>query len=166
MWEPISFGAIHIFPMAKVFFIAKFENAQNRKLILCNHSLAWKNYFALMVKLWHPNFSPSSEHFSKFLISVTLTYLPLHHWVDSLLEAIGNALGDFLMVGDESSNIMHSTYARILVGMYIFKGFLEMIKLDNFKGYWIQTLDYEGLPFRCRKCSKRGHLAAHCGLEG
>ena len=32
-----------------------------------------------------------------------------------------DAIGDFLMVDDESLNIMHSTYVRILVEVDIFK---------------------------------------------
>ena len=27
---------------------------------------------------------------------------------------------------------------------------------------WIQQLDYESLPFRCRFCHKYGHLLGHC----
>lgn len=29
---------------------------------------------------------------------------------------------------------------------------------------WAQSLDFEGLPFRCRKCFSIGHLASDCSL--
>lgn len=42
--------------------------------------------------------------------------------VYSLLEEVGDTLGDFLMVDDESSNILHFAYACILVDIDVFKG--------------------------------------------
>ena len=33
------------------------------------------------------------------------------------------------------------------------------------KDSWVQILDYEWAPSRCRRCFKTGHAAAHCGLE-
>lgn len=94
------------------------------------------------------------------MIWVRLLYLPLHLWVDSLLDAVGDVIGDFLMVDDESSDIMHSTYVRILVEVDISKGLPRKIKVAHPKGFWIQTLDYEGISFRFRKCFNTSHLAA------
>lgn len=70
----------------------------------------------LMVKPWYANFNPS-KIFNKISVWVWIPYLPLHLWVDSLLEEIVNELGEFLMVDDDSSDILHSTYACILVDM-------------------------------------------------
>lgn len=66
-----------------------------------------------MIKPWHSNFNPSIETFNKILTWVRLLNLPLHLWNDSLLEEVGEALGDFLTVDDESYDIFHSTFARI-----------------------------------------------------
>lgn len=85
--------------------------------------------------------------------------------MDQLLEEVGEALGDFLMVGVESSDLPHSTYARILVDIDSSKGLPAEIKLSTAKGFWIQPLDYEGIPFRCRRCFKTGHVVAKCDLE-
>lgn len=30
---------------------------------------------------------------------------------------------------------------------------------------WVQSLDYEHIPFRCRKCNEYGHLFRHCPLN-
>lgn len=78
---------------------------------------------------------------------------------------MGEALGDFLLVDSASSNVYRKTYARILVEIDVSKGLPEMIKLASPNGSWIQLLDYEGIPFRCRKCHKIGHLAARCSSE-
>ncbi|GLJ17964.1 hypothetical protein SUGI_0315700 [Cryptomeria japonica] len=66
---------------------------------------------------------------------VRIPNLPLHFWVDTLLEVVGDALGDFLIVDTESSDILHSTYARILVDLDTSKSFLEEIKLSTLKGF-------------------------------
>ena len=34
--------------------------------------------------------------------------------------------------------------------------------MDSPRGSWTLSLDYEGVPFRCRKCRKTGHIAARC----
>lgn len=118
-----------------------------------------------MIKPWHADFNPASETFSKILIWVRLPYLPLHLWFDPLLEEVGDALGDFLLVDAATSNILHSTFARILVEMDVSKGLPAEILIKTSKGSWIQSLDYEGIPFRCRRCFKTGHAAAQCGFE-
>lgn len=62
---------------------------------------------------------------------------------------MGEALGDFLLVDDESFDIFHSTFARILVEMDVSKGLYVEILLKSPKGSWVQSLDYEGVPFCC-----------------
>jgi hypothetical protein len=55
--------------------------------------------------------------------------------VNSLLEEVGEALGDFFMVDLESSNLLHSTYISNLVDINAFKGLPMDIK--HIKGFWI-----------------------------
>ena len=72
-----------------------------------------------MAKPWHMDFDPLSESFNKVPIWVRLPYLPMHLWIDSVLETIGESLGDFLHVDSATSDVLHSTCARILVEMDI-----------------------------------------------
>ena len=62
----------------------------------------------------------------------------------------------------ETLDILHLTYARFLVEMDISKGLPEKVCFDSSRGSWTQILDYEGIPFCCRKCHKIGHIAALC----
>ena len=35
---------------------------------------------------------------------------------------------------------------------------LEKVILEVFDEEWVQTVEYEHIPFRCRKCHEHGHL--------
>ena len=85
---------------------------------------------------------------------VRLLNLPLHLWLDLVLEAMGDAIGDFQMVDSKSSDILHTTYARILMVVDVSKGLRKKIKLEVPNSSWIQILDYKGIPFRCRVYSR------------
>ena len=89
-----------------------------------------------MAKPWHKDFNPFTESFNKIPIWVCLPNLPIHLWLDSVLEAIGGALGDFQIVDSATSDILHSTFARILVEMDVSKGLLEIIYLKLPQGIW------------------------------
>lgn len=103
--------------------------------------------------------------FNKILTWVRLPNLPLHLWTDSLLQEVGDALGDFLMVDEDSYDIFHSTFARILADLDISNGLPAENLLNSSKGSWVQSLDYEGVLFRCRRCFKTGHATELCGFE-
>ena len=144
--------------MVKGFFIVTFVNPKDRKAILCDQVFFWENHFPLMVKPWHPNFNPH-----KIPTWVRLPNLSLHFLVNSIFTKIGEALGDFYMVDSQSFEHFHSTYARVLVDIIdVSKGLLAKIILNHSKGSWTQLLDYEGLPFRCKKCFNTGHMDAKC----
>ena len=49
----------------------------------------------------------------------------MHLWLDSIYEAIGEALGDFLYVDSKTSDIFHLMYAHLLAKMDISKGLPE-----------------------------------------
>lgn len=152
-----SLGTIHL----RGFFIVKFVDVEDRDVVLCR-GFSWEEWFPLMAKPWYLAFNPTKESFDKIPLWVRLLNLPLHLWQDLVLEAVGEGLGDFLMVDLVSSNVFRTTYAHILVEMDISKGLPAMIKLPSPGGSWIQLLDYEGIPFRCRKCHNTGHLVARC----
>lgn len=39
------------------------------------------------------------------------------------------------------------------------------VELEYHKEVWQQALDYEHIPFRCRKCHNYGHLFKECPLN-
>ncbi|GLJ34000.1 hypothetical protein SUGI_0683830 [Cryptomeria japonica] len=131
-WEPISKGSVNIFPLAKGFFIAKFEHAEDRSKILCINPFSWEDKFVLMVKPWFLGFNPSTNSFNEIPIWVRLPNHPLYLWRDSLLEEMGEALGEFLMIDKDSYQIYHSTYARIFINIDVSKGLPVEIEIESF----------------------------------
>ncbi|XP_059073392.1 uncharacterized protein LOC131874161 [Cryptomeria japonica] len=164
-WDPLISGIVHIFPMAKGFFVAKFKDANDRRKILCESFFSEKDNMSLLAKPWYSDFNPLSETFNKILIWVRLPYLPLHLWADSLFEDIGGAIGSFIMTDNESYGLYHTTFARILVELDVSKSLPTEIVINSSFGSWVQTLDYEGIPFRCCRCFKTFHMAGNCGIE-
>ncbi|GLJ44533.1 hypothetical protein SUGI_0935070 [Cryptomeria japonica] len=86
-----------------------------------------------LLKSWYTNFNPSTKSFDKIPLWVKLLNLPLHLWFDSYFERLGDSLGSFLMVDECSSNLLHSTYARILVEMDVNDGIPTKISIQSSK---------------------------------
>lgn len=41
----------------------------------------------------------------------------------------------------------------------------DEVILEVFYEEWMQTVDYEHIPFRCRRCHEHGHLFRDCPLS-
>lgn len=42
--------------------------------------------------------------------------------------------------------------------MHIAKALIDSVSLFHDDYEWVQTIDYEHIPFHCRKCHEHGHL--------
>jgi hypothetical protein len=94
---------------------------------------------------------------------VRLSNLPVHCWNWDSLKHIGNALGKFI---DRANNKDQYDCARICVEVDLEVGLLEAIKINVGSWTHVQKLDYEQLPFKCRKCHVYGHFARGCPSNG
>ncbi|GLJ54101.1 hypothetical protein SUGI_1158490 [Cryptomeria japonica] len=103
-----------------------------------------------MLKPWHLTFNPESESFDRTPLWIKLPNLPMQYWFDSCFEVVGNSLGMFLMADEDSLNLLHTTFARLLVVVDVTMGLPSEISITSSKGSWLQSVDYEGIPFRCR----------------
>ena len=57
------------------------------------------------------DFDPLTESFNKVPIWARLPNLPMHLLLDSILESVGDAIGDFLFVDSATSDVLHLTCA-------------------------------------------------------
>ena len=91
--------------------------------------------------------------------------LPLEYWDEETLRDIGNGFGVFIKAAEETRLRRYTSYARICVQMHLSKALTDLVGLFHDDFEWIQTLDYEHIPFRCRKCHEHGHLFKDCPLN-
>ncbi len=121
--------------MAKGFFIVKFSSMEDQNVIL-RSGFSWEERFPLMAKPWFVSFDLSIESFNKIPLCLRLPNLPHHLRIKSLLEAMGNALGDFLLVDSTFCNVFQMTYAHVLVEIDVSKELPKIIKLVSPYGSW------------------------------
>lgn len=111
-------------------------------------------------------FDPEQEQVDASPLWFCLPGLPLHLWMEDVFRHIGNALGTFLTFDKSHQTTGRMVYTRILVHMDTTDGLLEHINIQWMNSTRRQTLDYEGVPFRCRGCHKVRHLFNECPLNG
>jgi hypothetical protein len=74
-------------------------------------------------------------------------------------------LGSFI---EEDMSFIYSRemgVSRILVNLNLREGLLEYLNLISGGQSFKKKLDYEGIPFMCRRCHQYDHNVSHCNLS-
>lgn len=134
--------------LEKGWFALQFSSLEHTNWVL---SMVWHLDLApVLLCRWTPLFDPARERADAGPIWVRLLGLPLHFWIEDVFRHIANALDIYLTFDDSYQTSGKLAYARILVHLDLFEGFLEFIDI-HWRNHTIrQLLDYEGVPFRCR----------------
>lgn len=119
----------------------------------------------LYMRPWVMNFVPEKETFTSVPVWVRLYSLPLDYWQNESLMAIGNKLGCFVKASKATRSGKYTFFARICVEMDLLGTLPEEIILNVFDEEWVQIVDYEHIPFICRKFHEHGHLFTDCPLK-
>ena len=82
----------------------------------------------------------------------------MDYWQTKPLSAIGNKLRHFVKVSEATRRVKYTSFARICVEMDLSGALSDEVILEVFDEEWIQTVDYEHIPFRCHRCHEHGHL--------
>jgi hypothetical protein len=143
----------------KGFYVFLFENKTNRDLNFRN-GLYFMGTRGMYLNKWTPNFSPENDIPSIVPIWVRLPFLPLHSWNDETIKNIGNALGRFIDRVEPRDGLQ--SCARLCVEVDLEKGLPKEIHLILDGWSYIQTVDYEQLPFKCKYCHEYSHFAKSC----
>ena len=91
--------------------------------------------------------------------------MPQEFWLEEILMGIGNTVGQYVKGSKATKTRKYTSYARICIYMDISKALLGSITLEYQDEDWNQTIDYEHIPFRCRKCHEHDHLFRDCPLN-
>jgi len=78
---------------------------------------------------------------------IRLYSLPQEFWNQEIFKGISNTLGNFVKTSEIKKRGCYITYARICAYMDLTKSIPTSIRLLYQDNEWVQTLDYEHIPF-------------------
>lgn len=147
---------------SKGFFTTVFMNFEDRNKIFEGGS-----YFhasaGLYMRPWKENFSPEKDTFKSISVWIRLYSLLLDYWLSSTFEAIGNKMGKYVKTSDATLKGKYTSHARIYIEMDVSRALSKAISLEFEE--WIQSIDYEKILFRCRRCHEHKHLLREFSLN-
>ena len=155
VWRPKGTISLHL--GAKGFFTTVFNCLEDRTRILEGGPYFF-NSAGLFLKGWVERFNPDKEDLSCAPVWIRLYSFPWEYWEEKSLQEIGNAIGEFVKVAEETKLCKHTSYARICVYMDLKQPLPDTVSFFHEDSEWVQVIDYEQVPFRCRKCHDIGHL--------
>eukprot|EP00253_Pinus_taeda_P008870 PITA_08870 len=154
-WKPK--GSIDLHIGSKGFVTVVFTNIEDKGRVF-----EGVPYFyaatSLYMRPWMMNFVPECETFSLVPAWVRLYSLPLDYLQTESLATIGNKFSHFVKVFEATKRGKYTSFARICVEMDLSGALLDEIILEVFDEEWVRTVDYEHIPFKCRRCHEHGHL--------
>ena len=116
------------------------------------------------MKRWTPLFDLCTERYDTLPIWVKMSNLPFEFWSLDFFKLVGNSLGTFL---EANLSFLHSSVCclgKILVLLDISKGLVADLMISKGNISFKQPLEYVGVPFKCLRCHRHGHLAFDCSL--
>jgi hypothetical protein len=159
VWNPE--GDMEIILAANNYFLVIFSCMADR-----NRAFEGGPYFfnqvGLFIKPWHMGFNSADEIPSQVPVWVRLPRLPLEYWKEDILHSISLLLGKPVGAATQTQDRKVISYARICVEVDLTNPLPDSMEIRMGSSSWVQQLDYETLPFRCRICHEYGHLLRKC----
>jgi hypothetical protein len=122
-----------------------------------NHIFDGGSYFfnsaGLFLRFWTEKFIPETEDFAHAPVWIRLYSLPQEFWLEEVLAGIGNTIGVYVKSSEATKQRRYTSYVCICVYLNIAKPLPGSIALEYHDEDWLQTIDYEHIPFRCKKMS-------------
>lgn len=146
-WHPKGHISLHLGP--KGFFTAVFNCLEDRNRVFEGGPYFF-NSAGLFLREWIDRFNSDKEDLSWATVWIRLYSLPWEYWEEESLKEIGNALGDFVKVAEDTKTQRYTSYARICIYVDLKQPLPDTVSLSHEDVEWIQLIDYEHVPFRCR----------------
>ena len=81
--------------------------------------------------------------------------LSLEFWSHNFFNVVGNFLCSYV---EAYLELGVYCVAHILVKLYLYEELAENIELTMRNKVHVQAIDYIGIPFKCNRCHKYGHI--------
>ncbi|XP_057866241.2 receptor-like protein EIX1 [Cryptomeria japonica] len=117
------------------------------------------DYFSKHSLYW---FNPLEELPNRVPVWVRLPRLPMECCQEDVLRMLASILGRPIGASSQTLGRRVMTFARIYVEIDLSKPLPNAIEMCAGSYSWVQQLDYETLPFRCRLCHESSHLQRKC----
>ena len=159
VWDPE--GEMEITFLANNFFMVTFN-------CMADHNRVFKggpyfyNQVGLFVKPWHAGFNPSEELPNQVPVWVRLPRFPIECCREDVFHMLASMLGKPVGSSTQTLGKRVMTFARICVELDLSRPLPDEVEMCAGSHSWVQQLDYETLPFRCRLCHEYGHLLRRC----
>lgn len=160
-WRPKGDVKLHL--GAKGFFTVVFSNLEDKDRVL-DGGRYFLSSAGLYMRPWKVNFVPEKETFTQVPVWIRLFSLPIDYWGLATLKRIGDRLDTFIKAAEATMQRKYTSCARICVEMDVSGALHEGLWLEFRDEDYFQAIDYEQIPFRCRKCHEHGHLVRECPL--
>jgi len=161
-WKPK--GSIDLHLGSKRFFTVVFTNIEEKERAFEGGPYLYVAASLYMLP-WMTNFVTEWETFTSVPLWVRLYSLPLDYWQTESLAAIGNKVDHFVKASEATRRGKYTSFARICVEMDLSRALPDEVILEVFDEEWVQTVDYEHIPFRYCRCHEHGHLFRDCPLS-
>lgn len=143
-------------------FALRFTRVDHTNWVLSSY---WHfEHAPVLLKHWTPLFDPETEQIGIGPIWIQLLDLPLQYWSEDIFRRIGNAIGSFMDYDKSYQHTGMMAYVRILINLDTRGGLQEFITIQWRDTACKKIIDYEGIPYCCRRCHKVGHLFKDCPL--
>ncbi|XP_057862492.2 uncharacterized protein LOC131070841 [Cryptomeria japonica] len=120
------------------------------------------NQVGLFVKPWHAGFNPSEELPNQVPVWVRLPRFPIECCREDVLQMLAMKLGKPVGPSTQTLGKKVMTFARMCVELDLSRPLPDAVEMCVGSHSWVQQLDYETFPFRCRLCHEYGHLVHRC----
>ncbi|XP_059070691.1 uncharacterized protein LOC131860310 [Cryptomeria japonica] len=154
-------GDFDLLVAANGYFMVDFSSISDRNRVFEGGPYFY-NHVGLFIKPWHSGFNATEDLPTRVPVWVRLPWLPLEFWREDILLRIAALLGKPAAIAQNNLEKKVFSYARICVEIDLNNPLPDSLEIFIGSASWIQPLDYESLPFRCRFCHEYGHLQCQC----
>ncbi|XP_058752736.1 uncharacterized protein LOC131625918 [Vicia villosa] len=139
------------------YFILKCRSHSDKEAVMMKEPYTLQN-IPLLLREWKPWFRLKNDILRTLPIWVKLPQLPLYLWGVRILNKIGSALGNPLVIDECTDSKLHVSYSHILVEVDVMQELKKTINIRDVEGRKLQQpIEYEWKPLFCEKFEKFGY---------
>ncbi|XP_019257861.1 PREDICTED: uncharacterized protein LOC109236096 [Nicotiana attenuata] len=115
------------------YFIFKFENDEDRDLVLQNEPYTFNNR-PMILKVWEPDFQMCKESTKNISVWVNFPGLPIQYWTTKNLGRIASSIGNPICTDKLTAQEARVSYARMLIEMDVSHALPETVLIETAEG--------------------------------